>query len=171
MRPFAVRTAAGLVLGAALAARGAEMPPPLPPLREQEKIRQEWLKARLERVLPPLMRRHGVSMWIVLSREYNEDPVFFSLVSPSVMAARRRTILVFNDLGPERGVERLALGGRSSGGLYTIYRDPEVENRELWGQAQWALLRKLVDDRRPATIALDISQTHAFSDGLTVGEW
>jgi len=171
MRPFAVRTAAGLVLGAALAARGAEMPPPLPPLREQETIRQEWLKARLERVLPPLMRRHGVSMWIVLSREYNEDPVFFSLVSPSVMAARRRTILVFNDLGPERGVERLALGGRSSGGLYMIYRDPEVENRELWGQAQWALLRKLVDDRRPATIALDISQTHAFSDGLTVGEW
>jgi len=41
------------------------MPPSLPPLREQEKIRQGWLKARLERALPPLMRRHGVSMWIV----------------------------------------------------------------------------------------------------------
>ena len=171
MRSLALRSAAVLVTGAALAAGAAEMPPPLPPLREQEKVRQEWLKARLERVLPPLMRRHGVSMWIVLSREYNEDPVFFSLVSPSVMAARRRTILVFHDLGPERGVERLALGGRSNGGLYTIYRDPEVENRELWGQAQWALLRKLVDDRRPATIALNISQTHAFADGLTVGEW
>ena len=171
MRSFAFRSAAVLVTGAALAAGAADMPPPLPPLREQEKVRQEWLKARLERVLPPLMRRHGVSMWIVLSREYNEDPVFFSLVSPSVMAARRRTILVFNDLGPERGVERLALGGRSSGGLYTIYRDPDVENRELWGQAQWALLRKLVDERRPPTIALNISQTHAFADGLTVGEW
>jgi Xaa-Pro aminopeptidase len=171
MRPIAARSAAVLVLGAALAAGASEMPPPLPPLREQERVRQEWLKARLERVLPPLMRRHGVSMWIVLSREYNEDPVFFSLVSPSVMAARRRTILVFNDLGPERGVERLALGGRSSGGLYTIYRDPEVENRELWGQAQWTLLRRLVEERRPATIGLDISQTHAFADGLTVGEW
>jgi Xaa-Pro aminopeptidase len=170
MRPIAARSAAVLLLSAALAA-GAEMPPPLPPLREQERVRQEWLKARLERVLPPLMRRHGVSMWIVVSREYNEDPVFFSLVSPSVMAARRRTILVFNDLGAERGVERLALGGRSSGGLYTIYRDPEVENRELWGQAQWTLLRRLVEERRPDTIALDISQTHAFADGLTVGEW
>jgi Xaa-Pro aminopeptidase len=171
MTGFAARPAVALVLGAALCAGAAPMPPPLPPLREQERVRQDWLKARLERVLPPLMRRHGVSMWIVLCREYNEDPVFFSLVSPSVMAARRRTILVFNDLGPERGVERLALGGGSNGGLYKIYRDPDVENRELWGQAQWALLRKLVEERRPATIGLDISQTHAFADGLTVGEW
>jgi Xaa-Pro aminopeptidase len=147
-----------------------EMPPPLPPLREQDRIRQAWLQARLERVLPALMRRHGVAMWIVLCREYNEDPVFFSLVSPSVMAARRRTILVFNDLGPEKGVERLALGGGSNGGLYQVYRDPELEGRELWGQAQWALLRKLVDERRPASIAVNISHTHAFADGLSAGE-
>ena len=103
MRPFATRSAVTLVTlvaAAALAASAVQMPPPLPPLREQEKVRQEWLEARLQRVLPPLMRRHGVSMWIVLCREYNEDPVFFSLVSPSVMAARRRTILVFHDRGP-----------------------------------------------------------------------
>ena len=149
---------------------GIEMPPPLPPLREQDRVRQEWLKARLDRVLPGLMRRHGVSMWIVLCREYNEDPVFFSLVSPSVMAARRRTILVFNDLGAEKGLERLALGGGSNGGLYTVYRDPELEGRELWGQAQWALLRKLVDDRKPATIGVNVSHTHAFADGLSAGE-
>ena len=79
------------------------VPSPLPPLREQDRIRQEWLRHRLERVLPTLMRRHGVSMWLVICREYNEDPVFFSLVSPSVMAARRRTILVFYDQGPEKG--------------------------------------------------------------------
>jgi Xaa-Pro aminopeptidase len=106
----------------------------------------------------------------VSNRDYAEDPVFLSLVSPSVFAARRRTILVFFDRGPEKGIERLALGGGSNGGLYTIYRDPDVENRELWGQAQWALLRKLVDDRRPATIAINISHTHAFSDGLSAGE-
>jgi Xaa-Pro aminopeptidase len=162
---------AGLTLGmmAGLAA-AAEMPPPLPPMREQDAIRQQWLKTRLERVLPPLMRRNGISMWIVVCREYNEDPVFRSLVSPSVMFARRRTILVFNDLGIEKGVERLALGGGSSGGLYTVYRDAELETRELGGQAQWALLRKLVEERRPATIGVNISATHAFSDGLSAGE-
>ena len=151
-------------------AAAARMPPGLPPLREQEKIRQEWLKLRLERVLPTLMRRHGVALWLVICREYNEDPVFFSLVSPSVMAARRRTILVFHDRGPEKGIERLTLGGGSNGGLYEVYRDPETEGRELWGEGQWALLRKLVEERKPSTIAVNISHTHAFSDGLSAGE-
>lgn len=158
-----------LALVLAGTARAADVPS-VPTLREQDRVRQEWLKARLERVLPTLMRRYGIAMWIVSNREYAEDPVFLSLVSPSVFAARRRTILVFFDRGPEKGIERLALGGGSNGGLYTIYRDPDVENRELWGQAQWALLRKLVDDRRPATIAINISHTHAFSDGLSAGE-
>jgi Xaa-Pro aminopeptidase len=169
-----VRRAASLSLLAALfgaaAVRAAEPSPSVPTLREQHAIRQAWLKKRLDDVLPALLRKHRVSMWIVANREYNEDPVFLSLVSPSFFAARRRTILVFTDRGPEKGVERLALGGGSSGGLYTAYRDPDIETRELWGRSQWALLRKLVDERKPATIALDISHTHAFSDGLSAGE-
>ena len=148
----------------------ADAPRAVPPLREQHRVRQEWLKARLERVLPESMRRHGISMWIVANREYNEDPVFLSLVSPSLFAARRRTILVFFDRGVEKGIERLALGGGSNGGLYTVYRDPEIENRELWGESQWAMLRKIVEERKPRTIALDISHTHAFADGLSAGE-
>lgn len=148
----------------------AQTPERLASLRQQDAVQQGWLKARLERILPVLMRRHGIGMWIVVCREYNEDPVFHSLVSPSVFAARRRTILVFNDLGPEKGIERLALGGGSNGGLYTVYRDPDAETRELWGQGQWKTLRKLVDDRKPATIGVNISHTHAFSDGLSAGE-
>ena len=163
--------AAAVLLSLALApAAPADEVPAVPSLSEQHRVRQEWLKARLDRVLPALMRRNGVAMWVVSNREYAEDPVFLSLVSPSVFAARRRTILVFFDRGPEKGIERLALGGGSNGGLYTVYRDPDAENRELWGQGQWALLRKIVDDRKPSTIALDISHTHAFSDGLSAGE-
>jgi Xaa-Pro aminopeptidase len=109
-------------------------------------------------------------MWLVICREYNEDPVFFSLVSPTTMAARRRTIYVFYDRGEVEGVERLALGGGSNGGLYTVYRDPEAEGREIYGEGQWKLLRKLVDERKPSTIALNVSPTHAFSDGLSAAE-
>ncbi len=148
----------------------AERPAPLPPLRAQAELQQQWLKLRLERVLPPLMRKHGVQMWLVVCREYNEDPVFFSLASPTVLAARRRTILAFFDRGEEKGIERLALGGGSNGGLYTVYRDPDDPNREIYGDAQWVLLRRLVEDRKPATIALNISHTHAFADGLSAGE-
>jgi Xaa-Pro aminopeptidase len=141
------------------------------PLREQAAIQQEWLKLRLERVLPALLRKHGVAMWLIICREYNEDPAFFSLVSPTTFAARRRTMYVFFDRGEREGIERLALGGGAQGGLYTVYRDPDVENRELWGQGQWALLRKLIEERKPANIAVNISATHAFSDGLSANEW
>jgi Xaa-Pro aminopeptidase len=148
----------------------AQQPRKLPSLREQAAIQQEWLKLRLERVLPALMRKYQVKMWLVICREYNEDPVFFSLASPTMFAARRRTIYVFFDRGPEKPIERLALGGGSQGGLYTVYRDPEVENHEIYGEGQWALLKKLVVERNPANIAVNVSQTHAFSDGLSVGE-
>ncbi len=146
------------------------MPPKLPSLREQDAIRQEWLKQRLDRVLPVLMRRHGVQMWLVINREYNEDPVYLSLVSPSVMAARRRTILVFFDRGGEKGVERLALGGGNNGGLYEMYRDPDNAGREIMGDSQWQTLRKVIEQRKPSTIGINISHTHAFSDGLSAGE-
>jgi Xaa-Pro aminopeptidase len=116
-------------------------------------------------------------MWIIAMREYNEDPVFWSLVSPTTFFARRRTIYVFTDRGPGRGVERLALGGGSQGGVYEAYVardtiDPSIGRRpELVGQGQWDLLARVVRERDPKTIAVDISQTHAFSDGLSAGEW
>lgn len=144
---------------------------PLPPLRRQAEIQQEWLRIRLEQVLPRLMHENNVQMWIIPMREYNEDPVFSSLVSATTFAARRRTIYVFFDRGPEKGVERLALGGTSQGGLYVAYRDTTLGDAELWGKEQWKLLTKVVEQRDPKTIAVNISHTHAFSDGLTVGEW
>jgi hypothetical protein len=118
----------------------AQAPKPVPPLREQAEIQQQWLKLRLERFLPGLMRKHGVQMWLVICREYNEDPVFFSLISPTVFAARRRTIYVFFDRGEANGIERLALGG-VQGGLYTVYRDTGIEGQEIYGEGQWVLLR------------------------------
>lgn len=157
---------------------------PFGTLREQADVRQEWLRLRLERVLPRLMREHGVDMWIVPVREYNEDPVFHSLVAPTTFAARRRTIYIFHDrgisAGVDRGVERIAIGGTSQGGLYTVVRDPAAEvgvagttrrAAEPFGPEQWRLLTPLVEERDPRAIAVNISHTHAFSDGLTVGEW
>lgn len=148
--------------------------------REQAAVRQEWLRLRLERVLPRLMREHGADMWIVPVREYNEDPVFHSLVSPTTMAARRRTIYVFHDPGDGRPVERIAIGGTSQGDLYTVVRDPDAitgtagtqqRAAEPFGPEQWKLLTTVVRERDPATIAINVSHTHAFSDGLTLGEW
>jgi hypothetical protein len=165
-----------VVLAAAVPVQAQERP--LGELREQAEVRQEWLRQRLEQVLPRLMREQGVDMWIVPVREYNEDPVFFSLVSPTTMAARRRTIYVFFDRGDR--VERIAIGGTSQGDLYTVVRDPAAavgtagaqrRAAEPFGPEQWQLLTPLVRERDPRAIAVNVSPTHAFSDGLTVGEW
>lgn len=154
---------------------------PIPPdrpfgtLREQATTRQAWLGQRLERNLAAVMRAQGVDMWVLAMREYNEDPVFPALVSPTTFAARRRTIYVFFDRGPDRGVERLALGGSSQGGLYQALRDresaPDGRPRELWGKAQWQFFGRVVRERNPKVIAVNISREHNFADGLSAGEW
>lgn len=157
------------LLGLASLATAQDIPE-LPSLREQAEIRQGWLEDRLENVLPRLMRENHVDMWIVQMSEYNEDPVFRALVSPTRFAARRRSIFVFYDRGPEEGVERITIGGGTEGGLYTTAKDPENPEREVYLDVQWRALRHVVEERQPETIAVNVSHTHAFSDGLASGE-
>jgi len=145
----------------------------LPPMRQQAEEMQEWVEARLTRVLPALMAEHGADMWILSMREYGEDPVFWSMISETTFAARRRSIYVFTRR-TDGSVERLALGGSSQGGLFEIYRSPHPtptgEEAELWGDEQWRLLREIVADRNPGNIVLNIDDTWAFADGLAAGE-
>ncbi len=148
---------------------------PLPHLRQQADERLAWTKARLDRVLPELMREYDVHMWVLSMREYAEDPVFWSVTAPTTFAARRRSIYVFFDRGPDQGVERIALGGGTQGGLYEAYRSTRPaptgqETAELWGDEQWRLFHEIVDDRDPRNIVLNIDENWAFSDGLHAGE-
>ncbi len=148
---------------------------PFGTVREQAALRQEWLRGRLEVVLPRLMREHGVAMWVIPMREYNEDPVFAGLVAPTTFAARRRTVYIFYDRGPEDGVERIAIGGTSQGDVYQALREgeqaPDGQPREFWGKEQWKVVARVITERDPRNIAVNISHTHNFADGLTAGEW
>jgi hypothetical protein len=154
---------------------------PFGTLREQAARQQEWLELRLQRTLPALMRRENVDMWVVPMREYNEDPVFKAITSPTTFAARRRTIYVFFDRGAE-GIERLALGGSSQGNLFKAVRSTKAlaapgpgsrsneRTAELWGDEQWTVLKSVIEERKPKRIAVDISSVFAFADGLSAGE-
>ena len=86
-----------MLLLAAPAFAQPETERPFGTLREQAEMQQAWLKKRLDTYLPALMRRHGIDMWVVPMREYNEDPVFSAITAPETFAARRRTIYVFFD--------------------------------------------------------------------------
>ena len=146
---------------------------PLPTLREQAVEQQAWLELRIGRVLPKLMAEYDVRMWILSMREYAEDPVFWSIISPTTFAARRRSIYVFTRQD-DGTVERLALGGTSQGGVFEAYRStrpaPTQPTAELVGDEQWRLLRELVEERDPENIVLNIDPVWAFSDGLHAGE-
>jgi hypothetical protein len=157
---------------------------PFGTLREQATMQQAWLQKRLDTFLPALMRKHGIDLWVVPMREYNEDPVFSSISSPETFAARRRTIYVFFDTCAATGaapiaacVERIALGGTSQGGVFAARRstkavDAAVNGRqaELWGDEQWQALRQVIEERHPKVIGIDRSRVFAFSDGLSSGE-
>lgn len=176
--------ASALVVASSLAAQDSRRP--FGTQREQAEMQQRWLKRRMETILPGLMRKHGVDMWVIPTREYNEDPTFSSLVSPTTFYARRRTIYVFFDKCAKAGtadpgdgscIERLALGGTSQGNVYKEYRAKQVvanpvntRQAELWGDAQWQVLKEVVEERNPRVLGINVSRTHAFSDGLTAGE-
>ena len=159
---------------------------PFGTLREQADVEQRWLDMRMKTVLPALMKKHGVDMWVVPMREYNEDPVFSSIVSPTTMSARRRTIYLFYDpcasirADCAKPFERLAMGGTSQGGVFTAIRSTKAAagpaggqvqaQAELWGDEQWQVLKKEIEKRNPKTIAIDVSRVFAFNDGLSAGE-
>ncbi|MDQ3950023.1 MAG: aminopeptidase P family protein [Gemmatimonadota bacterium] len=160
---------------------------PFGTLREQAVIQQQWLVRRMQTVLPALMQKHGVEMWVIPMREYMEDPAFTSIVSPTTFAARRRTIYVFYDPCTklpralcDAVFGRIALGGTSQGGVFRAQRSTRppagpaggrAERRaELWGDEQWQALKQVVEERDPRVIAINTSRDWAFADGLTAAE-
>jgi hypothetical protein len=118
-----------------------------------------WLKTRLDRILPELMRQEGFDMWLVICRENNEDPVYFSLVPFSTMYASRTSMLVFFDRGAE-GVERLTVSRGPIGQFYKSAWEPDKID-------QWARLAQIVRERNPKRIGIDESDTFNYGDGLT----
>ena len=137
--------------------------PVILPLRERARVMDRWLDRRLDTVVPELMRREGVDMWIIAAREYNEDPVIETMLPATWMAARRRTVLVFHDRGPEEGVERLAVA-RYDIGPFPRSWVPEEE------PDQWARVAAIISERDPRRIALNRSTTFALADGLSATE-
>jgi Xaa-Pro aminopeptidase len=128
-------------------------------LRDQAAVYNAWLRTRLDRILPELMRQEGIDMWLVICRENNEDPVFSSLVPFTSLYASRTSILVFFDKGLQ-GVERLTVSRSGIGGLYTSVWVPEKIE-------QWARLAEIIKERNPKAIGINESEAFNYGDGLT----
>jgi Xaa-Pro aminopeptidase len=133
------------------------------PERERPGIANRILKERLETLLPRLMRETGLDMWVVVNREYVEDPVYLTLVPEPVFAARRTTMLVFFDRGADKGVERLTVSRYGFEGYYQGVWNGGTE------EAQWKRLAEVIRERNPRKIGVNVSRRWSFGDGLTAG--
>jgi Xaa-Pro aminopeptidase len=139
--------------------------PALLPLRGRAKLQDAWLEKRLDVVVPALMREHGFDAWVLVAREYVEDPVVATMLDAESMHARRRTILLFFDPGGGKPVERLTVSRYGLGGLFAPAWEPEKE------PDQWKRLAALLADRNPKRIAINSSGLSQFGDGLTLSQY
>lgn len=163
--PHRIRQAifAGLILAAIAPAVSAAEIPAILGLKEQAAVYDAWLSRRLDTLLPELMRREKIDMWLVLCEEYNEDPVYLSLVPFASFSSRRLTMLVMFDRGAEKGVERFSVNRYGIGRLFpTVWKANEED--------QWQALARAVKERGPKRIGIDESDVFAFGDGLSASK-
>ena len=134
-------------------------------IRDQARVTDEILADRLDNLLPSLMEKTGIDMWILISREYNEDPVLKTMLPAEWLNARRRTILVFYSDPQKKIYEKLAIArydvGTNIKASWDMQRFPN----------QWDALMDLISTRKPAKIGLNMSPDYAHADGLVHTEY
>ena len=136
-------------------------PPEVLAQRERPAVINRMLEQRLDELLPKLMRETEIDMWLVINREYAEDPIYYSLVPAPVHAARRTTILVFHDRGEDVGVDRLTVNRYPFRSLYqAAWQGGDLD-------AQWEALGALIKERNPRKIGINTSRHWPVADGLT----
>lgn len=135
------------------------------PLRERAAVIDRILAERLDTLIPQIMREEGVDMWLLMSREYFEDPVTASMLDAKSMSARRRTILVFFDPGEGKPIERLTVSRYGLAGLFEPSWDPADQ------PDQWQAVADIVAERDPKRIAINVSDATRFADGMTKSQY
>lgn len=148
-----------LLMSALLVAAGFAHAQALP-VREQARIVNEILAERLDVLLPTLMKKNDIDMWVVISREYNEDPVLKTMLPAEWLNARRRTILVFYQNPKTSKYEKLAIArydvGTAIKGAWDMKRFPD----------QWDALADLIKTRMPNKIGINTSASYGHADGM-----
>ncbi len=160
--PLAILAVLVVVSCLAPAASGHDYPAVMT-LKEQAAVYDGWLASRLSTLLPELMRREKIDMWVVICEEYNEDPVYLSLVPFASLSARRLTMLVMFDRGGDKGIEKFSVNRYGIGGLFpTVWKADQ--------EGQWQALARAIKERDPQRIGINESDIFAFGDGLSASK-
>ncbi len=153
-----------LLLLVTSAARSQVKPEWILPAKDRAEWIDQMLEYRIDSLLPQLMDRTGVDMWILISREYNEDPVMKTMLPSTWLSARRRTMMVFHRTEKE-GLQKIAIARYSVGSLLKGEWDIDVY------PDQWEALVEYIVEKDPANIALNFSNAFGLADGLVHTEY
>lgn len=129
-------------------------------MKDRAETIDRLLEDKIQNYLPAIMRREGIDMWVVMSREYNEDPVIKTLLPATWLAARRRTILIMYDRGAEKGIESIAVARYDVGKSFKSAWNPEEQ------PDQWARVAELIRERNPKKIGVNKSKYFGITDGV-----
>ena len=134
--------------------------PKLLPVREQQAVRESWLKKRLDTMLLPMMRQQKIEMWIVTNEEFHADPVT-AYIAPPLPYQGRRDFFIFADRGGDK-LDRLAVVRYPEEHLKYFFEVLNPPGRDIG-----PTLRRIVEERNPKTIALNMGGMRGATDGLT----
>ncbi len=133
--------------------------------RERAALENRILAERLDTIIPQIMRAEGVDLWLLVAREYFEEPVVATMLDAENMHARRRTILIFHDPGNGKPIERLTVSRYGLGGLFAPAWNPDEQ------PDQWQAVSDLIVARNPRKIAINSSDLYQFADGMTLSQY
>jgi Xaa-Pro dipeptidase len=134
--------------------------PKLLSVREQKAVREIWLKKRLDTMLLPMMRQQKIEMWIVTNEEFHADPVT-PYIAPPIPYVGRRDFFIFADRGGDK-LDRLALVRYPEEPLKYFF-EVLTPGRDMAAKT----LRRIVEERNPKTIALNLGGTRGATTGIT----
>ena len=134
-------------------------------LKDRATLIEKIQKDRLDNLLPELMSKNGIDMWIIITREYNEDPIIKTLLPPTWLNARRRTILVFSFDESTKKTESVAISRYNFGKNIKSIWDKEKNPNQMLA------LKDYIDKVNPKKIGLNYSENFALIDGISKSDY
>ena len=128
-------------------------------LKNRSYVIKDIQKDRIENLLPKLMKETEIDMWVIITREYNEDPIIKTLLPPTWLNARRRTILVFyydNNKIESAAISRYNFGEN----IPSIWDKEKTPN-------QFEALYNYILKKNPKKIGLNFSENFSLVDGIS----
>lgn len=129
------------------------------PLTVREKVRDEWLSDRLEKVVKEAMMKAELDCWVTISREYNEDPLTRTLTPSKHDETRRIGMIVFH-LDDKLTSYWIGMPIPTIENYYTCIWDRKKET-------EWECLRGLIEELDPQSIGINQSDDIPVADGLS----